>query len=539
MTCTVLEADPNSARKVVRPQINAALPRMLAAPALFPQRFPLRHPSLRDDAFTSQAHELVDWIAQYLRDLERLPVRAQTRPGSIAAALAPHAPADPEPLDHILHDARETLLPGITHWQHPGFMAYFATTASTPGMLGEILGAALNVNGMLWATSPAATELEQVTMRWLAEMLGVPATWFGQLTDTASTSTLLALAAAREADVTLDVREAGLAGRDLPSLRVYCSEFAHSSVDKAVMVLGLGHRNLVKIPVDDRFQMRADVLEAQIAQDRNTGARPLAIVATVGTTSVASVDPLAAIAQIAEREHVWLHVDAAYAGAVAIAPEYRWVFDGLEGADSLVVNPHKWLLTPVGCSALWVKREDALRNAFTLVPEYLRTNAANAGEVFDYHDVGYQLGRPFRALKLWMVLRAYGVNGLIAVLREHCAIAQRFADSVRTTKDWTIAAPVRFSLACVRYEPPGCSPDQADDINMQILETVNARGRVFLSHTRLQGRVVLRIAIGNARTEERHVGLAWQELQDAAAQRVRSPRNGVEHPTIAARGSIA
>jgi aromatic-L-amino-acid decarboxylase len=393
-------------------------------------------------------------------------------------------------------------------------MGYFGITASTPGILAEMLTAALNVNGMIWATSPAATELEQVVMRWLAEVLGIGDAWFGQITDTASTSTLLALAAARDADPAIDARGRGLAGRaDLPALRVYCSEFAHSSVDKAVMTLGIGHQNLVKISVDERFRLRPNALASAIAADRAAGYRPIAVVATAGTTSVASIDPVSEIAGIAQREKLWLHVDASYAGAAASAPEFRWVLDGATRADSLVVNPHKWMAVPVGCSALWVRHAESLRRAFTVVPEYLRTNA---GDVLDYHDVGFQLGRPFRALKLWMVMRAYGVNGLAGIIRKHCALAKQFAEWVRAGDGWEISAPVELSLVCFRYAPNGMSPEAADKTNTRILEAVNTAGRALLSHTRLSGRVVLRLAIGNARTEEEHVRAAWDDLQTAA-----------------------
>ena len=459
------------------------------------------------------AHELVDWIEEYLSEVERYPVRARTTPGAIAAALPASAPQTGEPLDEILRDARELLVPGITHWQHPAFFAYFANTGSTPGILGELLTAAFNVNGMLWATSPAATELEQVTVRWLAELLGLGDGWFGQITDTASTSTLLALAAARDADPSLDVRGRGLAGRaDIKALRVYCSELAHSSVDKAVMTLGIGHTNLGRIPVDERFAMRPDALAQAIAADRAAGMRPVAVVATVGTTSVASVDPVAAIADVCAQERVWLHVDASYGGAAAVAPEMRRVLDGVQRADSVVVNPHKWLFVPVGSSVLWVRNADALRRAFTLVPEYLRTNA---GDVVDFHDVGFQLGRPFRALKLWMVLRAYGADGLAEIIRRHCGFAQQLASWVRATPDWIVAAPVRLSLVCVRYAPARLTPEEADALNMRMMERVNAGGRELISHTKVGGRVILRVAIGSARTEERHVRGAWEALLEA------------------------
>jgi aromatic-L-amino-acid decarboxylase len=469
-----------------------------------------------DAHFAAHAHELVDWIAEYLRDVGHLPVRSTVTPGEIARSLPASAPQRGEPLAAILADARSKLMPGITHWQHPGFLAYFANTATAPGILAELLAAALNANGMIWATSPAATELEQVTMRWLAELLGLGESWFGQITDTASTSTLLALAAARDADPALDVRGRGLAGRDdIRALRVYCSEHAHSSVDKAVMTLGIGHANLVKIPADAEFRMRPDALAQHIAADRAAGFHPVAVVAVAGTTSVASFDPVDAIADICRREKLWLHVDAAYAGAAAVAPEFRWVLDGVTRADSLVVNPHKWMVTPIGCSALWVRDAHALRRAFTLVPEYLRTSA---GDGLDYHDVGFQLGRPFRALKLWMVLRAYGAEGLAQLIRSHCGMAQHFAGWVRSEPQWRVVAPVLVSLVCFQHAPPHLDGTALDAHNTQIMESVNRRGHVLLSHTRINGRVVLRLAIGNARTEEIHVRTAWEDLRAASRE---------------------
>jgi aromatic-L-amino-acid/L-tryptophan decarboxylase len=484
-----------------------------------PASVPDHAPPLGDfatEAFSHHGHELIDWIARYLDELRRYPVLPRVTPGAIAAQLPAAPPVQGEALDDILRDVRERLVPGLTHWQHPGFFGYFSITASVPGILAEVFAAALNVNGMLWATSPAATELEQVTVRWLAQLLGLDDGLFGQLTDTASTSTLLALAAARERDASLAVRTRGLAGRaDVPVLRVYCSQLAHSSVEKAAMVLGLGLDNVVKIPTDATFAMDVTALEAAIAADGAAGHRPMAIVATVGTTGVASVDPVPAIADVAARHGCWLHVDAAYAGASAVCPERRDVLAGVDRADSLVVNPHKWLFTPVGCSALWVRDADALRRAFTLVPEYLRTAH---GAPLDYHDVGYQLGRPFRALKLWMVLRAFGAEGLAARLRVHDALAQRVAEAVSAAPDWTVVAPVRFSLVCLRHQPAGMPDADADALNHRILQRVNAGGRVLLSHTVVQGRVVLRLAIGNIRSDASDVDAAWAALRAAAAE---------------------
>jgi aromatic-L-amino-acid decarboxylase len=347
-------------------------------------------------------------------------------------------------------------------------------------------------------------------------MLGLGDGWFGITTDTASISSMLALAAAREAHPELEIRERGMAGRtDLPRLRVYCSPHAHSSVDKAALALGLGLENVVKIDVDDEFRMRPEALAAAIASDRAQGFLPLACVATVGTTGMSSIDPVPAIAAICRRENVWLHVDGAYGGVLAIAPEYRYILDGVEGADSLVVNPHKWLFTPFDCSAFFIKRPDVLKRAFTLVPEFLVTREQN--EVVNYMDYGVQLGRRFRALKLWMIIRAFGVDGLAARLREHCTLARMFAGWVESSGEWELMAPVPFSLVCFRYAPRTMSEAERDRRNEEIMHAVNAAGDVFLSHTKLHDRFTLRLAIGNIRTEERHVALAWQRLNEAAA----------------------
>ena len=445
------------------------------------------------------------------------PVLSQVAPGTIAGQLALTAPVIGEPLDTILADVERVIVPGITHWHHPAFMAYFANSSSVPSVLGELLMSGLNANAMLWVTSPAATELEQRVLEWLWTAMGLPdaSSWFGIITDTASVSTLLALAAAREA-AGFDVRRKGMAGRaDLPVLRVYISEHTHSSADKACITLGIGTDNVVKIPVDEQFRLRADALDAAIRADRAAGMHPLAVVATVGTTSTSSIDPVPAIADICEREQVWLHVDAAYAGVMGIAPEFRWVLAGVERADSMVTNPHKWLFTTMDCSALWTRHPEVLRRAFSLVAEYLVT--ARDSQVVNYMDYGVQLGRRFRALKLWMVMRAFGTDGLASRLRDHCAMAREFAAQVASHPDWVMSAPVPFSLVCFRYAPPGMSDDDADTHNARILATVNATGRVYLSHTRLHGRYVLRLAIGNILTQREHLALAWAELQRAAS----------------------
>jgi aromatic-L-amino-acid/L-tryptophan decarboxylase len=466
--------------------------------------------------FRRAAERLTNWIAAYLENPERYRVLPDVRPGDIAARLPIDPPRQAEPLDTILDDVEKIIVPGSTHWNHPGFFAYFAISASAPGILAEYIAAALDINAMLWKTGPAATELEQRALDWLRRMMGLEAGWFGVINDTASIGTMLGLAAAREAKPQLQIRNRGMAGRsDLPTLRIYASEHAHSSVDKAVMALGFGHDNLVSIDGNDRFEMRADLLERAIANDRSRGMLPLAVVATVGTTATTSVDPVPEIARVCARESLWLHVDASYAGVAAILPERRDVLAGVDRADSLVVNPHKWLFTPVDISALYTRRPEVLKRAFALVPEYLTT--AEQEDVVNLMDYGVQLGRRFRALKLWMVIRAFGVDGIAERLRAHMELAREFASWVEAAPPWELMAPVPFSLVCFRYAPLGVDPKVVNRLNQGILDRVNASGRVFLSHTKLNGRVTLRLAIGNLRTARRHVEEAWQLLRDAAA----------------------
>ncbi|HJU73886.1 MAG TPA: pyridoxal-dependent decarboxylase [Gemmatimonadaceae bacterium] len=464
--------------------------------------------------FRRAAERLTNWIAAYLERPERYPVVAPVRPGDVAAALPLHPPAQAESLDAIIDDFESVILPGVTHWNHPGFFAYFAISASAPGILAEYLTAALDINAMLWKTGPSATELEQRALDWLRQMLGLEAGWFGVINDTASIGTLLALAAAREAKPELEIRARGMAGRsDLPRLRIYASEHAHSSVDKSVMALGFGHENLVSIRGNDQFEMRSEELRRAIADDRAQGMLPLAVVATVGTTGTTSIDPVPEIAAICSRESLWLHVDASYAGVAAIVPERRDILRGVDHADSVVVNPHKWLFTPVDISALYTRRPDVLKRAFALVPEYLTT--AEQDQAINLMDYGVQLGRRFRALKLWMVIRAFGVEGLAERLRGHMALAREFATWIEDDAAWELMAPVPFSLVCFRYAPPGVDEAELNRMNQAILDRVNASGRVFLSHTKLNGRFTLRLAIGNLRTEREHVTVAWQLLREA------------------------
>ncbi len=463
------------------------------------------------EAFRAAAHQVVDVMADYLASIERHAVFPPVEPGSLAPLFAPAAPEMPEPLDAILADYRRLIEPNATHWQHPGFLAYFATTASGAGILGEMLTATLGQNPMLWRTSPVGTELEGVVVGWLRDALGLPGEFDGLLTDTASTSSLIALAAAREA-AGVGAAQAGIGGRpDVPRLRVYASREAHSSIEKACMTLGLGRDALVKVGVNERFEMRIDELDRAIASDVEAGMRPIAIVATVGTTSSTSVDAVVGAAALAARHGLWLHVDAAYAGAVAIVPELRAPFAGWERADSVVVNPHKWLFTPLDASLLLTRRMPVLRDAFSLVPEYLRT-LDRATPVRDYNEYTPQLGRRFRALKLWMQLRWFGLEGMRRRIRRHIELAQAFSGWVDAEPGWERVAPVPFSTVCFRYEAGG------DELNAAIMDAVNRSGDVFLSHTRLNGRFVIRLAVGNLRTEERHVARAWQLLREAAAR---------------------
>jgi len=426
----------------------------------------------------------------------------------VRAQLPVEPPLEGESLDAILDDYEAVIAPANTHWNHPGFFAYFAISGSGPGIVGEALAAALNVNAMLWRTSPAATELEEQVCDWVRRMVDLPSDFRGHINDTASISTLLALAAARHrADP--ESREQGLAGRtDLPRLTVYTSDQAHSSVDKAMMAIGLGAGSLRRVASDDRFQMRTGDLAAAIAADRAAGNRPIAVVATIGTTSTTSVDPVAAIADLCEREGLWLHVDAAYAGSAAICSEYRPLFAGWERADSVVTNPHKWLFTPVDCSLLFVRDVDELRATFSLVPEYLKSGER---EVTNLMDLGVQLGRRFRALKLWMVIRAFGVNGLAQRIRRHCDLAARLAAWIEQEPLFELAAPVPFSLVCFRARL-GDSGGERDRLNQELMERVNAEGPVFLSHTRLDDRFAIRLAIGNIKTTSNEVEHAWRLL---------------------------
>lgn len=464
-------------------------------------------------------HRVADLVCDYLEGVGDYPVLPSVRPGEVAAALPQAAPEEAEPLDRILDDYRRLIEPNVTHWNHPGFFAYFAVSGSRPGILGETLAAALNVNAMLWKGAPAATELEERVCDWLRRLLDLPEQFRGHINDTASMSTLLALAAARHRLSEYDIRGQGMAGRsDLPALTVYANEQVHSSIDKAMILLGLGHENVRKIATDGAYRMDPEALAAAIEEDLANGRRPLAVVATVGTTSTTAIDPVEEIAALCRHHGLWLHVDGAYGGAAGICPELRREMPGLERADSIVVNPHKWLFVPVDCSVLYVRDLPGYKSAFSLLPEYLKTpeNTGEAGDrPTDLMDLGVQLGRRFRALKMWMVFRAFGAEGLRERIREHCRLAQRFARWVEEDPRFEVSAPVPLGLVCFRAVPD-LPPEKQDRFNEDLLARVNAAGPVFLSHTRLDGRIVLRLSVGNIRTTEDHVRQAWDLLRQHA-----------------------
>lgn len=459
--------------------------------------------------FREWGHRAIDWIADYFENLETTPVLPNVTPGSIRAQIPDAPPETSEPMDAIFRDLNDVILPGVTHWNSPNFFAYFSSTSSGPGILGELFMAALNNNAMIWKTSPSGTELEEAVLDWLRQMLGLSPDFTGVIYDTASVSTFHALAAARATISERDVGEDGLAGPGAPRLRMYTSEQAHSSVEKAGIALGLGRKGVAKIGVDHEFKMDPAALEAAIERDKTDGWRPFAVSATVGTTSTTSIDPTEAIAEVCERHGLWLHVDAAYAGAAAILPEKRDILAGCDRADSFVVNPHKWLFTPIDFSALYCRRPDVLKRAFSITPEYLKTPEDET--VTNYMDYGIQLGRRFRALKLWMVVRYFGVEGLRNRIREHIRLAGMFASSVAEAARFELMAPVPFGTVCFRLKG-------SNEANEQLIERVNANRTIFLSHTKLNGRFTLRFSVGNLRTRESHVRAAWEQIQSVAAE---------------------
>lgn len=459
-------------------------------------------------AFRKHGYEIIDWIADYFEQIEKYPVLSQIEPGWLKAQLPDLPPETGEDFADIFADVEKLILPAVTHWNHPNFHGLFSTSTSSVGVFGEMLAAAFDMKAMLWRTSPASTELEDVTLNWLRGMMGLPEIFDGIIYDTASVSTMHAIAAARER-AGLGIREEGMSGRvDLPLLRVYCSEHVHSSIDKSVITLGLGTRALRKIACGKDFGMLPEMLALAIEEDIAAGIKPICVVPTIGTTSSTSIDPVAEIAEICSRYGLWMHVDAAYAGPAAILPEFRGKFAGWERADSIVVNPHKWLFTPFDLSILYCRDLGELKQAFSLVPEYLKTS--DSGSVKNGMDYGIQLGRRFRALKLWFVLRYFGQQGLQSRIREHCRIARLFASWVEESPDFEMMAPVPFALVCFRANPKGAG--NPDELNERIMNAINASGEAYLSHTRLNGKITLRLSVGSIRVEERHLRKVWDLL---------------------------
>jgi aromatic-L-amino-acid decarboxylase len=474
-----------------------------------------RHGDLDLELLRRHGYEVVDWIVDYLADPGRWDVLPKTRPGDVRDQLPSAPPDQPEEMSVILDDFRRLIAPNMTHWNHPGFLAYFSSSGSAPGILAEMLTAALNVNAMLWRTSPAATELEEVTLEWLKDMLGLPAAFDGSLVDGASMANFLALAAAREW-LGQGVRDRGMAGRpDLAPLVMYTSVQAHSSMEKAGLTAGLGRDNVRLIATDSEFRMDTRALARAIESDIQAGNKPFFIGATVGTTSSSSIDPLKEIGAIASQHGLWLHVDGAYGGTAALLPEKRWILEGIEHADSFVVNPHKWMFTPIDCSALYTAHPEALKGAFSLVPEYLRTSESESG-VRDYMDYGVQLGRRFRALKLWFVIRAFGVDGLRERVREHIRLASQLAGWIDESEHFQRLAPVPLSVVCFRFNPGGYDEEGLAELNRRLMDAVNASGKVFISHTRLDGKYSLRVQISQLRTAQEHVELVWGLLNSEA-----------------------
>jgi aromatic-L-amino-acid decarboxylase len=465
------------------------------------------------EEFRLHAHRLVDWMADYMGTVESLPVKSRVAPGEIAAQLPASAPPRGEAFDAIFDDFRRIVMPGVTHWQHPSFFAYFPANSSRPSVLAEMLMATLGVNGMLWQTSPSATELETRVMQWLRDMIGLPQAFTGTIQDTASTATLCAILTARERALQGRGNRAGLSGAG--AFTTYCSAETHSSIEKDVRIAGLGSENLRSIPVDGHFAIRVDLLEQAIAADRAAGRTPLLVVATVGGTANGGFDRVDALADVCEREGLWLHVDAAWAGSAFVLPEMRHLMAGCERADSFVFNPHKWLFTNFDCTAYFVRDPQALLDTFAIQRVYFDT--AEQGRVIDYRDWGVPLGRRFRALKLWFVIRAYGVEGLQAAIRQHIAAAQAFASWIEASEDFELMAPARLALVVFRYRPEDIDdPAEFDALNARLLTALNDDGRMYLTPGKTRGRATIRLSVGQTDTKRHHVEAAWEIIRETA-----------------------
>lgn len=464
--------------------------------------------------FRENGYKLIDWITDYLKEIEKYPPLPQIKLGEIFARIPIEPPQNGQEIEQVLDDIDKILIDGITHWNHPGFMAYFNSTSSGPGILAELLSAAFNANGMLWKTSPAFTELEKAMMNWFRQMVGLPENYWGIIYDTASTSSMHAIASARE-QLNLGIREKGMSGRtDIPKLRLYCSEHAHSSIEKGALTLGIGLDGVKKIQVNDKFEMISEKLEAAIQEDISKGIKPFCVVVTVGTTSTTSIDPVKNISEICEKYNLWLHIDAAYAGVAAMLPEMKWITDGWDKADSIVINPHKWMFTPMDLSIYFTRKPDILKRAFSLVPEYLKTQVDN--EVENLMDYGVQLGRRFRSLKLWFIIRYFGVDGLAERIGQHINLAKEFAGWIAEDKEFELLAPVPFSTVCFRFNPGNKSEEELNRLNEKLLEDINSSGKIFLSHTKLKSKFTIRLTIGSIRHEKRHIEEAWVIIKSAA-----------------------
>lgn len=460
--------------------------------------------------FREYGHEFIDWMADYFENMENYPVKSQVAPGHIKNQIPLSPPADPESMGEIFQDFREKIMPGITHWQHPGWMAYFPANNSPASVLAELLTAGLGAQCMIWQTSPAAAELEERVMDWLRQMIGLPDTYTGVIQDTASTATLCALLTARERATQMQSNQLGIQKR----LRVYASTETHSSIEKGVKIAGYGKENLCIIPTDESFAMNPTALEQAITHDLAAGFQPACVVATLGSTSSMAMDPVANIARVCKAHGIWLHVDAAFAGTAAMVPELRGFMEGVEMADSFVFNPHKWMMTNFDCSAYFVRDPGILIQTFEIHPEYLKT--ANDSQVKNYRDWGIQLGRRFRALKLWFVIRNYGVKGIQDMVREHVQFANTMAGWIEADGRFEIMAPVALSLVCFRLNPGNLNEEQLTQLNSKLLGQINNKGIVFLTHTMLKGRYTIRIAIGSRTTRTKHVDQAWEIIRHEA-----------------------
>ncbi|MDF1545211.1 MAG: pyridoxal-dependent decarboxylase [bacterium] len=463
--------------------------------------------------FRRQAHELVDWMANYLENVREFPVKSQSQPGEILEKLPESPPDNPEKFEKVFADFEQIILPGITHWQHPSFFAYFPANSSPPSLLGEMLTSTLAAQCMSWQTSPAAAELEECVTNWLKQMLDLPELLTGVIQDTASTATLSALLTARETRTGFLINEKGFDGKE--SFTIYCSEETHSSIEKDVKIAGFGKNSLRKIAVDNNYAMIPDNLEQALEYDKKAGYNPLCVVATIGTTGSTAVDPLRKIGEICHEHSLWLHVDAAFSGTALILPEMRWMSDGMEYADSFVFNPHKWMLTNFDCSAYFVRDQKALVQTFEILPEYLKTGEKKP--VKNYRDWGIQLGRRFRALKLWFVIRNYGLEGLRAIVRGHIELAQSLSQIIETEPDFELLAPVPVSLVCFRFHPPTVNDEtELNQLNETLLDRINKTGKLFLTHTKLSGKYTLRMSIAQTQVTANDVNAAWETIRETA-----------------------